>query len=313
MAEGATPEADEPATRDSAARTDEAATRDSPARTDEASTTDSPARTDEAQSPDSAAGTATEGSAASDARTEPTVESVLVAGASGGTGRRLLALLDETDLQVRALTSSPEKREGLRERGADEVVVGDLLEDGAAARAVEGGREAGPVPGSVDAVVCAVGSTVPQVLLADRLVDGPGVVNLARASTHAGVERFVLQSAVGAGDSRERAPLPYRLPISRVLEAKGRAEDALRELELVHTIVRPGMLTNGPERGDALVAEGGNTVFGMVSRADVARVMVSALGTPAAENRTFEVVSDRWTWGEQSGVVEIDWVEPGEL
>ena len=275
--------------------------------------TDSPAGTDETASTDSPKGTMTAGASASDARAEPDIETVLVAGASGGTGRRVLDVLSETDLRVRALTTSPEKRDDLRELGADEVVVGDLLEDGAAARAVEEGREDGPVPGTVDAVLCAVGSTVKQVLLADRLVDGPGVVTLARASAHAGVDRFVFQSAIGVGNSRERAPLPYRLPISRTLEAKGRAEDVLRELEFAHTTVRPGMLTNGPERRDAVVAEGGDTVFGMISRADVARLMVAALGTPEAENRTFEVVSDRWTWGEQSGLVEIEWAEPGEL
>ena len=280
---------------------------------DEVASIDSPAGTDETRSPDSPQQTATAGASANDDRVEPGIESVLVAGASGGTGRHLLDVLSETDLAVRALTSSPEKRDELREMGADEVVVGDLLEEGAAARAVGEGRPDGTVPGPVDAVLCAVGSTVKQVLLADRLVDGPGVVNLARASAHAGVERFVFQSAIGVGSSRERAPLPYRLPISRTLDAKGRAEDALRELDLVHTIIRPGKLTNGPERGDTLVSTGGNTVFGMISRADVARLLVAALSTPETGNRTFEVVSERWAWGEQSGLVEIEWAEPGEL
>lgn len=55
-------------------------------------------------------------------------ERVLLAGASGGAGREALVRLGEREPPVRALTRDPEKRDSLRVRGADEVVVGDLLE-----------------------------------------------------------------------------------------------------------------------------------------------------------------------------------------
>lgn len=224
---------------------------------------------------------------------------VLVAGATGGTGQAVLDVLDEAAATVRALTRDDETDVDLRSLGADAVTEGDLLERADAERAVDG----------VDAVVCCVGSSVTAMLVADELVDGPGVVNLARAASDAGVDRFVFQSAIGVGDSRERAPLLYRVPINRTLEAKGRAEAALRSMALEHTIVRPGVLTNGPARGYPLVAEGGDTVFGLVSRADVAKVLVGALRTPATAGRTVEVVSPRFTWGPVSGTVDVDWVE----
>lgn len=227
-------------------------------------------------------------------------ESVLLAGASGRTGQAVLQLLSDRDSTVRALTRDPDNRELLDGLGAAAVVVGDLLEPADAERAVAG----------VDAVVCTVGSSVRDVLAADDLVDGPGVVNLARAAADAGVERFVFQSAVGVGDSRERAPLFYRLPIRRTLAAKERAEDALRSLPLAETVLRPGVLTSGPERGYPLVAEGGDTVFGLVSRADVARLLVAALWTDESAGRTFEVVSRRWTWGPVSGTVDVEWSTP---
>ena len=229
----------------------------------------------------------------------PGYDAVLVAGASGGTGLEVLDVLADRDPTVRALTRDAANEDTLGDEGADDVVVGDLLEPADAERAVE----------SVDAVVCCVGSSIRAVLTADELVDGPGVVNLAQAAADAGVERFVFQSAIGVGNSRERAPLWYRLPIDRTLEAKGRAEATLRSLEPAHTIVRPGVLTNGPARGSPLVAEGGDTVFGLVSRADVARLLVAALWTPASVGRTFEVVSPRWTWGTVSGTVDVDWAD----
>lgn len=224
---------------------------------------------------------------------------ILVAGASGATGEEVLEVASRLDCNVRGLTRDRPMEGELEDSVGTESIEGDLLNREDAIRAVEG----------VDAVICCVGSTVREILAADELVDGPGVVNLAQAAADAGVDRFVFQSAIGVGDSRERAPLWYRVPISRTLEAKARAEETLRSLDLPHTIVRPGILTNGPARGYPLVAEGGDTVFGLVSRADVARLLVAALETEAAVGRTFEVVSPRWTWGSVSGTVDVDWPE----
>lgn len=226
-------------------------------------------------------------------------QTVLVAGATGGTGQAVLDVLDDAPETVRALTRDADEGDALRSAGADTVTVGDLFDRADADRSVV----------DVDTVVCCVGSSIREVLTADELVDGPGVVTLARAAADAGVDRFVFQSAIGVGDSRDRAPLLYRVPVNRTLEAKGRAEDALRSMDVAHTIVRPGVLTNGPARGYPLVAEGGDTVFGLVSRADVATVLVGALRTSATVGRTFEVVSPRFTWGAVSGTVDVDWVE----
>jgi NmrA-like family. len=66
------------------------------------------------------------------------VDTVLVAGASGDTGRAVLRLLGPRVPTVRALTRSPEKRQTLRRAGADEVVVDDLLDPADLAGAVEG-------------------------------------------------------------------------------------------------------------------------------------------------------------------------------
>lgn len=227
-------------------------------------------------------------------------DTVLVAGATGGTGQAVLERLAAREPTVRALTRDPEENDSLRARGADDVVVGDLLDPSDAERAVA----------DVEAVISTVGSSIRELLAADELVDGPGVVNLATAAADAGVDRFVFQSAIGVGDSRERAPLLYRVPIARTLEAKERAEETIRSLALAHTIVRPGILTNGPARGHPLVAESGDTVFGLVSRADVAGLLVASLWTDDVVGRTFEVVSRRWTWGPVSGTVDADWLEP---
>ncbi|ESS05260.1 MAG: short-chain dehydrogenase, partial [uncultured archaeon A07HB70] len=66
------------------------------------------------------------------------VETVAVAGASGGTGRELLRLLAPRVPTVRALTRSPERGSSLQKAGADDVVVDDLLAPEDLSRLVEG-------------------------------------------------------------------------------------------------------------------------------------------------------------------------------
>lgn len=228
---------------------------------------------------------------------------VLVAGASGGTGRRILERLAPTDYHVRALTRSCRTVETLEALGADEVVVGDLLDPADAADAVRG----------CDAVLCAVGTSPGLAdLLGEEVVDGAGVVNLVNAAVAADVETFVLESSLGVGDSRDKAPLGLRLVLWRYLTAKNRAEAWLRSSGLTYTIFRPGRLTDDPASEEVLVGEGGATVAGAISRDDVARLMVAALSTPEASNRTFEVVEHGRTQGSTRGLVDVDWQFPPE-
>lgn len=224
---------------------------------------------------------------------------VLVAGASGRTGREVLDVLAGRDLAVQAITRSPENRSDLLERGVDEVVVGDLLDPADAETAVQ----------DCDGVLCAVGSSL-RSMLCPALVDGQGIINLAEAAAREGVERFVMESSIGVGNSKSEVPLPFRLLLYRVLKAKGRAEQYLEISGSPYTIVRPGGLTDDPATNDVLVAEGGNTVTGMIPRADVARLLVAALWTPEARNRTFEVVARERLRGEARGLVDLDWAPP---
>lgn len=228
------------------------------------------------------------------------IETVLVAGASGGTGRQLMGGLDDTDFTVRALTSSPGKVKTLAKRGADEVVVGDLLDPADAARAVRG----------VDIVLSTVGSRPRDMLLAGDLVDGAGNRHLTIAAIAADVSHLVMESSIGVGTSKTAMPRTFRAVVGRLLRAKERAERTIRTSGLSYTVLRPGRLTNAGATGDVLVGEGGTSVGGKIPRADVARLMLAAPFTPAARNRTFEVVSRDGQRGRPGEVVDIDWQCP---
>jgi uncharacterized protein YbjT (DUF2867 family) len=101
-----------------------------------------------------------------------------------------------------------------------------------------------------------------------------------------------MESALGVGD-REPNPLGslFNAVIRPIQRAKGEAEAAIRDAPVRHTILRPGVLTNGPRTDDVAVARPGARLWGTVSRADVARLLAAAPTTEAAADRTFEVVS----------------------
>lgn len=224
---------------------------------------------------------------------------VLVAGATGGTGRAVVDQLEAADAVVRGTTSSEENLESLRELGVDEAVVCDLLAAGDPASAVE----------DCDAIICTVGTRPGPGMLFGELVDGTGVCNLVDAAVAAGVERFVLVSSIGVGNSKSGMPLPLRLFLKAtgILGAKDSSEQHLRESGLAYTILRPGGLTDDEATGEVLVAEGGETISGSIPRADLARIAVAALDAPTTAKRTFELVSRAGLRGEKQGVVDIEW------
>ena len=223
---------------------------------------------------------------------------ILVAGASGETGREILRLLDSRDPRVRALTRDESNADRLRDLGADEVVVGDLLAATGLDAAVEG----------ADVVLSAVGSTPADAMTATEFVDGAGTIALLEAAVDAGVEAFVRESALGVGgDSGSALARVFDTVIGPLQDAKARAEAAIRDADVRHTILRPGVLTNGRRTDDVTVAPAETGLWGTVSRADVARLMAAAPYTGAAAHRTLEVVS---TPSHRELGLTIDWRLP---
>jgi len=214
---------------------------------------------------------------------DPTdVDAVLVAGATGGTGREVLRRVGRRVDTVRALTRSAGATADLRAAGADEVAVDDLLDPTDLSAAVEG----------VDAVISAVGSAASVVRSGPPFVDGAGNRALVEAAVDAGVDAFVMESAIGVGPEPS-SPLASAFDafIGPLQEAKGEAEAALRDAPIRHTVLRPGVLTKGRRTGLVTAAEPGAKLWGTVSRADVAWLMAAAPTTEGAADRTFEVVS----------------------
>lgn len=193
---------------------------------------------------------------------------LLIVGATGGTGQQLVAEALERGHQVTALVRRAPRAElrlGLT------PVVGDVLDPASLDRAMPG----------QEAVLSALGH---KRWLGPSSTLSKGTRNLIEAMGRHGVQRLLCETALGISDAWWQMGLYYTLFVRPVILPfyfwdKVRQEAVIRASDLDWTIVRPGMLTNGPKRGQyrqgPQVGHWLRTV--RISRADVAAFMVDQL------------------------------------
>jgi len=205
---------------------------------------------------------------------------VLVAGATGGTGQEVVEQALARGYIVRALVRDEAKaRQLLGDRV--QYAVGDVREPRSLKKAVKG----------VDQVISALGANVqrdPE--NSPERVDYAGVKALAEAAKAAGVSQFILVSSMGVTHPDHQ----LNAMLDNILSWKLKGEDAVRATGIQYTIVRPGDLTNEPggHRGVRIMQGDPANGVGSVSRADVAAILVSAIGRQDLYGKTFEVVGD---------------------
>ncbi len=196
---------------------------------------------------------------------------VLVAGANGSTGRRVVRLLADGPHRALAMIRDAAQEPAFAEIGV-ETVLADLEEP--VDHAVEG----------CDAVVFCAGSGAGTPLSKTRAVDRDGAIRLIDAAERAGAERFVMLSSMGADPEATGGGMNvyYR--------CKGAADAHLADSALRHVIVRPGRLTEdeGTGRVDAAEALGRR---GEIPRDDVARVLAASLEVEEVADRIVEILA----------------------
>jgi putative NADH-flavin reductase len=195
-----------------------------------------------------------------------TVTRVLIVGATGGTGRHLVAQALERGYEVTALVRNPAALAVGHARLR--VVQGDVLDAAVVAQAVQG----------QDAVISALGHK--RFLGPTRILSG-GTRHLLRAMEAHGVRRFVCETSLGIGDSAGRMGLTYTLFVIPVILPfyfwdKTRQEAAIASSGVEWVVVRPGALTDGAARGAWRSGRGLGSFVSTVriSRADVAHFML---------------------------------------
>jgi putative NADH-flavin reductase len=194
---------------------------------------------------------------------------LLIIGATGGTGRELVAQALDRGYTVTALVRNPSKLQPHLSRVT--VIQGDVLDRSSVEKAMH----------NQDAVVSALGHK--RYFYPTRILSEATRNILQEMEIH-GVRRFVCETSLGIGDSAGRMGLYYTLfTIPAVLPFyfwdKTRQERLIAESEAEWVIVRPGALSNADKRGCSHVGRRvGNLLWTVrVARADVAEFMLDQL------------------------------------
>jgi len=218
---------------------------------------------------------------------------ILVTGGTGFVGPRVVHALRERDQQVRALVRTPSGRTAttLAAWGA-ELVQGDVTDRESLRRAVEG----------CEAVVHLVAIRQGSEEQFRRVME-EGTRDLVAAAKEAGVQRFVLMSALGTSEETKDL-VPY-------YHAKWEQEQTVQGSGLEHVIFRPSFVF--AKEGGILptfrrlarltpvtpIIGSGQQRIQPIWVDDVGAYFAQAIDTPEAANRIFELGGpDAVSWNE---------------
>lgn len=212
---------------------------------------------------------------------------VLVVGASRGTGAELVAELADRGHLVTAFAR--------RAAGNDERVrylAGDVLDPDALGKAMVG----------QDAVAVTLG--IPDNPFRVRLtrrasspldVRSRGTLGVIEAMREHGVERLVVQSTYGIGETYARLPLSlkafFTLAIRPQVDDHERQERLVRGSNLAWTILRPVVLDDEPTTAPPYIGSDDRVPTMRVSRRQVAGVAADALEHPEPERRVLSIAA----------------------
>src|ERR1700744_4164560 len=160
---------------------------------------------------------------------------IVIAGAHGQIGLRLVGLLSARGDEVIGLIRNPDHAAEIEATGGTPVVC-DLEQ----ASADEVAEAAGAAGVAVFAAGAGPGSGAERKLTMDR----DGAIKLLEATKAAGVPRFLIISSVGAED-----PPAGDDVFSVYLRAKAEADQAVQVSDRDWTIARPGRLPTEPGQG----------------------------------------------------------------
>lgn len=196
------------------------------------------------------------------------MENILVVGANGTTGKKIVAILNESNNFHPIAMVRKEEQQAYFKAQNIETVLGDLEGDFSSV-----------FNRPIDKVVFAAGSAGKNVLG----VDQEGAKKLIDASKKANIKKFVMLSSMGADKPEEATEL------QEYLKAKHNADEYLKTSGLDFSIVRPGSLTNEAAL-NTIELEGKLNKRGEISREDVAQTLVQTLDNTVASNATFEII-----------------------
>ena len=194
---------------------------------------------------------------------------VLVIGANGNTGKRVVRRLSESSHEPLAMIRDPEQRATFEELGVP-TVLADL--EYPIDHAVAG----------CQAVIFAAGSGGHTGKDKTVLVDHIGAIRSMVTAQVQGARRYIMLSSINAD-------VNSRSNIGHYHKAKGYADTHLRESDLDYTIICPGGLRD--DRGNGRVSVSSEChLSGITTRDNLAAALVACLDIEGTSGKTFSLL-----------------------
>lgn len=198
---------------------------------------------------------------------------VLVIGANGQIGTRLVQKLKESSHHPKAMVRKESQIEKFDAEGI-ETVLADLEED--FGHAFQG----------VEAVVFTAGSGGHTPKSQTKVIDRDGAIKAIDEAQKAGVKRFIMVSALKANRDSEN----WSEAMQHYYEAKSAADEYLRNSGLDYTILMPGRLSNEDGTGNIDLGERIELDNRSITRDDVASVIVEILDQRNTFGKSLELL-----------------------
>ena len=205
----------------------------------------------------------------------PRAGGIIVFGGTSGLGLEVVRALVAKKEHVTVMARPTSDTAALKTLGV-EVVQGDALD----ADSVKKAFTAAPFR----AVISTLGGRD-----GDYRVDIEGNKNVIDSTKNAGLERIILVTALGAGDSNAGAPWYVKLFMDDYFAAKTAAEDHLKASGLDYTIVRPGVLFNEGTPGAPAYVPSAVGLTGIL-RADLGKLIAATVGDMGSFKKTYAAV-----------------------
>jgi len=188
-----------------------------------------------------------------------------VFGATGKTGLEVVKQSLEKGHYVTAFVRDPSRMSIQHDHLV--LVTGDIFDPTGVAKAVQG----------QDAVVCVLGSSD----LTKTTVRSDGTARIIHAMKECGVQRLMVVSAMGTGDSWDTLSLLNKFFYATLLKSSREDHEAqemvVRKSDLNWTIIRPSGLTDDPRTGVYDVGEKIPAKTSKIARADIADLILKEL------------------------------------
>ena len=205
-------------------------------------------------------------------------DTVLVIGSTRNTGLEVATLLKQSGIEVIGLARDSSDKQGLEERGIP-YVIGDAM-DIESIRVVFSQYK-------FDLVVSTLGSSMKDLKKGIR-PDWEGARNTIDVAKEHDVKLFVMMSTIGVDETYDAVEPKFQKLLKKTFDLKSKAEAHLRNSGINYTIYRAGGLINREATGKSVLTQD-PTSIGIISRKEVARVMVEGLNDKNKVKQTYSL------------------------